>query len=101
MPNGHCSDEPTRRLVRKRTKCTRRKFKRERRFLRGRIHFNDSRNAVDCLIQDISCEGARIVLSDSADVPDEVQLYIPDRKRLVLARVRWRRADRAVCMSQR
>jgi PilZ domain len=70
-----------------------RKFKRERSFLRGRIYFNNSRNAVDCLIQDISYEGARIVLSGSADVPDEVQLYIPGRKRLVLARVRWRRAD--------
>jgi len=55
----------------------RRKFKRERRFLRGCIYFNNSRDAVDCLIQDISYEGARIVLSDSADVPHEVQLYIP------------------------
>jgi hypothetical protein len=72
----------------------RRKFKRERRFLRGRIYFNNSRNAVDCLIQDISYEGARIVLSTSADVPHEVQLYIPDRKRLVLAHVRWHHADK-------
>ena len=72
----------------------RRKFKRERRFLRGCIYFNNSRDAVDCLIQDISYEGARIVLSDSADVPHEVQLYIPDKKRLVLAHVRWHHADK-------
>ena len=72
----------------------RRKAKRERSFLRGRIYFNNGRNTVDCLIRDISYEGARIIFSEPADVPDEVQLYIPDRRRLVLAHVRWRHADK-------
>jgi PilZ domain-containing protein len=72
----------------------RRKAKRERSFLRSRIYFNNGRNRMDCLIRDISYEGARVTFSEPADVPDEVQLYIPDRKRLVLARVRWRHADK-------
>ena len=66
----------------------RRKAKRERSFLRSRIYFNNGRNRMDCLIRDISYEGARVIFSEPADVPDEVQLYIPHRKRLVLARVR-------------
>jgi hypothetical protein len=72
----------------------RRKAKRERSFLRSRIYFNNGRNRMDCLIRDISYEGARVIFSEPADVPDEVQLYIRHRKRLVLARVRWRHADK-------
>ena len=61
----------------------RRKLQREQSFLRGRIYFNSGRNAVDCLIRDTSYEGAQNIFSDPMDIPNEVQLYVPDKKRLV------------------
>jgi PilZ domain len=67
---------------------------REVRFQQARIYFNSGRNSVDCLIRDISYEGARIILSDPVSIPDLVKLYIPDKRRTISACVRWRRGDK-------
>jgi hypothetical protein len=45
---------------------------------------------VSCRIQDISYEGARIVLFYPIDIPDEIKLSIPEKDRMVRANVRWR-----------
>ncbi len=63
-------------------------------FLRGRVYFNGGRNSVDCLVRDISHEGARIIFSDPVNIPDAVPLYIPDKKRTVSARVQWRHGNK-------
>lgn len=70
----------------------RRRWPRRNKRLRGRIYFNvnNSRTSLPCLIRDISYEGARIVLADAINIPDEVDLYIPERKRIAHASVRWR-----------
>jgi len=66
---------------------------RQKSFLRGCVYFNKRRNAFDCLIRDISSEGARIIFSDTVSVPDVVELYIPQKEQTVRARVQWRHGD--------
>jgi hypothetical protein len=68
----------------------RRKTSRRKSFLRGRIYFNKHRNSVDCLIRDISGDGARLIFSDTVAVPDVVDLYIPQREQTLRAHVHWR-----------
>jgi hypothetical protein len=71
----------------------RRQSLRQKSFLRGCVYFNKRRNAFDCLIRDISSEGARIIFSDTVSVPDIVELYIPQKEQTVRARVQWRHGD--------
>ncbi len=71
----------------------RRHATRQKSFLRGCVYFNKRRGAMDCLIRDISAEGARIIFSGAVSVPDIVELYIPQKEETVRARVKWRRGD--------
>jgi hypothetical protein len=71
----------------------RRHSARQKSFLRGCVYFNKRRNAVDCLIRDISDAGARIIFSDTVSIPDVVDLHIPQKAQTVRARVQWRHGD--------
>jgi hypothetical protein len=71
----------------------RRRSPRQKSFLRGCVYFNKRRNALDCLIRDLSAEGARIIFSEAVNVPDVVDLYIPQKEQTVRARVQWRHGD--------
>jgi len=71
----------------------RRRSVRQKSFLRGCVYFNKRRGALDCLIRDISSEGARIIFSETVSVPDIVDLYIPQKEQTVRARVQWRHGD--------
>lgn len=71
----------------------RRRTARQKSFLRGCVYFNKRRGSLDCLIRDISNEGARIIFSESVNVPDIVELYIPQKEQTVRARVQWRHGD--------
>ena len=72
----------------------RRRSRRQTRCLRGRVYFNNGRKSLPCLIRDVAYEGARIILTDPADIPNEIDLYIPNRKRIAHASVRWRHGDK-------
>jgi hypothetical protein len=71
----------------------RRQSVRQKSFLRGCVYFNKRRSSLDCLIRDISDEGARIIFADTANVPDVVDLYIPHKEQTVRAHVQWRHGD--------
>jgi len=71
----------------------RRHTQRHKSFLRGSVHFDKRRGAIDCLIRDISEEGARIIFSSAVNVPDVVEFYIPHKEETIRARVKWRRGD--------
>ncbi len=66
------------------------------RVLRGRVYFyvNNRRASLPCLIRDMAYEGARIILADRSNIPDGVDLYIPERKRIAHASVQWRRGGK-------
>jgi hypothetical protein len=71
-------------------KGQRRRVVRQKSFLRGCIYFNGRRASVDCLIRDISPQGARILISSSVNIPDTVELHIPQKAQTLPARVEWR-----------
>ena len=73
----------------------RRRSVRQKCRLRGRILFHDGRKSQPCNIHDISYEGARIDLLDHpVDIPDAIDLYIPQKRRMTHASVRWRHGNR-------
>ena len=72
----------------------RRRSTRDPTYLPGVIYFNHGRDSLSCVIRDYSYEGARIVIFDPINVPNEVELHIPERNRLVHATVRWRHGNK-------
>jgi len=73
----------------------RRRTPRQKSFLRGMIYFNNRRNAVDCLIRDISPNGARLIFSDAVTTPDVLDLYIPQKEQTLRVHVVWRHGQEA------
>lgn len=69
----------------------RRRSVRQKTFLRGSITFDGGRMSADCIIRDMTAEGARLILSDVINIPDVVRLDIPLKSMTVNARVKWRR----------
>jgi len=63
---------------------------RQRSFLQGRLYFNNRRSSLDCLVRDISGEGARLKVSDSVAIPEIVELHIPNKDETYRAKVQWR-----------
>jgi hypothetical protein len=68
----------------------RRTVARQKSFLQGRIYFNNRRSSVDCLIRDISEQGARLKFSGAVATPDVVELYIPHKDETYRAKILWR-----------
>ena len=68
----------------------RRSVSRHKSFLQGRIYFNHRRSSIDCLIRDYSEQGARLKFSEAANVPEAIELYIPNKEETHRARVEWR-----------
>jgi hypothetical protein len=66
---------------------------RQKSFLRGCIYFNNRRSVMDCLVRDLTEDGARIIFSHAVNVPDVVELYIPQKEQTLRAHVKWRRGD--------
>lgn len=62
-------------------------------FLKGRIHFNNGASSIDCLVRDMSSTGARLLLSETATLPDRFDLFIPQKERTFRAQLRWRREE--------
>src|SRR3954465_5789330 len=83
------SDQAERRTV------ERRRMARQKSFLRGMIYFNNRRNAVDCLVRDISPYGARLIFSDAVTTPDVLELYIPQKEQTLRVQVIWRHGQEA------
>ena len=72
------------------TSDERRTLLRKRSFLQGRLYFNNRRSSLDCLVRDISNQGAKLKVSDSIAIPEIVELYIPNKDETYRAKVQWR-----------
>ena len=73
----------------------RRKIARKRSFFGGVIAFNRRSSTMDCLVRNLSAEGAKVVFTNTVTVPDEFDLTIRQKERTVRVRMIWRRADEA------
>ena len=73
----------------------RRSEQRRRSLLGARIAFGKRPSTMDCMVRNISTNGALIVFPHSAITPREFALHIPQRHQVLSAKVVWRRHDRA------
>lgn len=72
-----------------------RKNMRNRTYLGGCIQFNHDLSTMDCLIRNLSNEGAKLIYTNSVTVPGEFDLQITAKGYSRRARVVWRRKDEA------
>jgi hypothetical protein len=78
-----------------------RQYRRTKSFLRGLIYDCRKRGAMNCMIRDLSEDGARIALSQTVALPEVIEFDIPQRELRRRARVVWRRKDEVgLCFSQ-
>ena len=66
---------------------------RKRTMLAGKIIFNDRNSSIDCLIRNISENGAKIVVGQTVIFPARFELLVPQHGRSYQARVAWRQGD--------
>ena len=68
----------------------RRKLHRDRTYLGGLIAFDYRGSALECLVRNLSEDGAKIVFSEAAAVPAEFDLMIQRKGEARRAQVVWR-----------
>jgi len=63
---------------------------RQRTFLKGTLYYDNRRASIECLVRDISDSGARLTFEHPVIVPDNVELFIPQKQQTLRARVQRR-----------
>ena len=63
---------------------------RQKTFLKGTIYYDNRRASIECVIRDISDSGARLTFEHPVVVPDNVELFIPQKQQTLRARVQRR-----------
>ena len=71
----------------------RRKQQRWPAYWAGRINFQSSQSACECLIRNTTGGGAKLVLRGTVFVPREFELHIPKHRADYQAKVVWRRSE--------
>ena len=67
-----------------------RKSSRVRSLLSAQVIFNKGASTFDCIVRNISADGARLEIADSMALPAEFELDIPHKGRAFRARIVWR-----------
>jgi hypothetical protein len=65
----------------------RRVSRRNKSFLRGFVYFDKRRGVMSCLVRDLSDDGARIIFSQSVNIPGVINLHVPQRDQTFRAKV--------------
>src|SRR4051794_31830400 len=73
----------------------RRKNPRMRTYFGGQIASSERRPLMECLVRNISADGARLLFTRLRTVPEEFDLLVHKNERSFRARMIWRRADEA------
>lgn len=71
----------------------RRVLHRRRTYLGGKISFDDSYCVVDCLIRDMSRNGARLIVAGTAILPSRFDLLVRKPSVKLQAELIWRDTD--------
>jgi hypothetical protein len=67
---------------------------RDKVFLGGVAEINERGSGMDCVVRNLSEDGACVEFDTSARIPDQMNLTIVRKGRSVLARMIWRQANR-------
>jgi hypothetical protein len=73
----------------------RREYQRGRTYLGGRLAFNNQYGTVDCLVRNMSQNGAKLVFEGAVLLPGEFEFTLPQKGESRRARVIWRQQDEA------
>ena len=73
----------------------RRGFQRGRTYLGGRLAFNNQYCTIDCLVRNMSQNGAKLVFEGAVLLPGEFEFTLPQKGESRRARVIWRQQDEA------
>jgi hypothetical protein len=65
---------------------------RQRTFLKGMLYYDNRRASIECIVRDISDSGARLTFEHPVTVPDNVEIFIPQKQETLRARVQRREA---------
>ena len=65
-----------------------------RTYLGAKIWFNAGYCVVDCLVRDLSSDGAKLLIYGTAVLPDRFQLIVPKNGWTLKAEIMWRSPDR-------
>jgi hypothetical protein len=68
----------------------RREFQRGRTYLGGRLAFNNQYCTIDCLVRNLSRNGAKLVFEGTVLLPGEFELTLPQKGASRRARIVWR-----------
>lgn len=71
----------------------RREFQRGRTYLGARLAFNNQYCAVDCLVRNMSQNGAKLVFEGTVLLPGEFEITLPQKGESRRARIVWRAQD--------
>jgi hypothetical protein len=69
----------------------RRKFQRGRTYLGGRIAYDKPCTTDDCLVRNLSEDGAKLVFSGATMIPNEFELTLRESGEMRRVRIVWRR----------
>ena len=67
----------------------RRHMPRHRTFLQGRVFYNNRRQSADCIIRELTDEGARLSFTDPVALPHAFELHIPNRDQTIRVETVW------------
>lgn len=67
----------------------RRHLPRHRTFLQGRVFYNSRRSSADCIIRELTDEGARLTFSDRVTLPHSFELHVPNRDQTYRVETIW------------
>jgi hypothetical protein len=67
----------------------RRHTPRHRTFLQGRVFYNNRRQSADCIIRELTDEGARLSFTDTVALPHAFELHIPNRDQTLRVETAW------------
>ena len=74
-------------------KGERRISSRQRRLHGAKIVFNNNASSIDCIVRDLSAEGARLRVASPVGIPDWFDLRIDRNGKVYSAKVAWRSYD--------
>lgn len=62
---------------------------RHRTFLQGRVFYNNRRQSADCIIRELTDDGARLSFTDPVALPHAFELHIPNRDQTLRVEIAW------------
>jgi len=71
----------------------RRTLVRRKTLFKGRIYFNNRLSSMDCIVRDVTANGARLEFSENVTLPEVFELYLPNKDEYFRARVISRRGS--------